>query len=126
MDRDTAFDVAEIRAAERALEAALESTDPTAWVFQYTEDAVFDGGGAHAVEGREALLAMARTMKPMTSVAIRDLRTEGQGGLATVWFEASWISGSSAEDGTTVEVRGMMLWRKESDGTWRVAVEHLS
>lgn len=70
--------------------------------------------------------SMARTMEPMTSVAIRDLRTEGQGGLATVWFEASWISGSSAEDGTTVEVRGMMLWRKESDGTWRVAIEHLS
>ena len=126
MHRDTAFDVAEIRASERALEAALESTDPTAWVFQYTEDAVFDGGGAHAVEGREALLAMARTMKPMTSVAIRDLRTEGRCGLATVWFEASWISGSSTEDGTTVEVRGMMLWRKESDGSWRVAIEHLS
>lgn len=40
MDRDTAFEVAEIRAPERALEAALESADPTAWVFEYTEDAV--------------------------------------------------------------------------------------
>jgi hypothetical protein len=34
------FDEAEIRGAERALEKALESPDPTAWVYHYTEDAV--------------------------------------------------------------------------------------
>jgi len=24
-----------------------------------------------------------------------------------------------------VEVRGMILWRKEDDGRWRVAIEHV-
>ena len=117
------FDESEIRAAERELEIALASEDPTAWVYAYTEDAVFDGGG-HAVVGRAALLDMARSMSPMSSVSIRALRTEGEGRHATVWFEGSWISGPPESD-DTVNVRGMILWRKESDGRWRVALEHI-
>ena len=119
----TLFDDQEIRAAERVLEAALAAEDPTAWVYEYTEDAVFDGGGEHVVQGRAALLDMARTMRPLRSVSIRPRRTEGCGHLATVWCEASWVSGSEGE--SSVDVRGMMLWRKEVDGHWRVALEHL-
>ena len=119
-----AFDEAEIRAAERSLEAALEAGDPTAWVFEYTEDAVFDGGD-RAAQGRDELLAMAAAMSPLSSVSIRPLRTEGCGTLATVWFEASWVSGSAPDAGTAVNVRGVILWRKEADGRWRVALEHI-
>jgi ketosteroid isomerase-like protein len=116
----TLFDEREIRAAERVLEAALSADDPTAWVQEYTEDAVFDGGRADVLQGRPALLEEARTMTPMRAVSIRPLRTEGSPELATVWFEASWLSGSRS-----VEARGVMLWRKEADGHWRVAIEHL-
>jgi ketosteroid isomerase-like protein len=119
----TSFDDQEIRAAEKVLEAALTADDPTAWVYEYTDDAIFDSGGDHVVQGREALLGMARSMRPMSSVSIRPRRTEGCGHLATVWYEASWVSGS--EGGSPVEVRGMILWRKEADGHWRVALEHL-
>ena len=122
---DPGFDDSEIRAAERMLTAALESTDPTAWVYEYTEDAVFDGGGEHAVQGREALLAMATAMTPLSEVSIRPLRTAGRGDLATVWFEASWVSGRPPTAGARVRLRGMILWRKEPDGRWRVALEHL-
>jgi len=122
-DTGDAFDESEIRAAERALESALASTDRTAWVFEYTEDAVFDSG-AHIVQGREALLEMARNMNPLSSVSIRPLRTEGRADLAAVWCEASWVSGPP-ETGTRVDVRGMILWRKEPDGRWRVAIEHI-
>jgi ketosteroid isomerase-like protein len=117
------FDENEIRAAERALVGALEAADPTAWVSEYTEDAVFDGGGDHVVRGRAALLEMAAGMGRLSSVSIRPLRTEGSGPLATVWFEGSWLSGSPP---TPVEVRGVILWRKEDDGRWRVALEHLA
>lgn len=119
------FDESEIRAAEHRLEAALVADDRTAWVLDYTEDAVFDGGGEHAVVGRESLRAMAKSMRPMESVSIRPLRTEGRGGLAVVWIEASWISGPAETEPTTVNVRGMILWRKEPDGAWRVAMEHI-
>ena len=75
--------------------------------------------------GRDSLLAMAASMRPLTEVSIRPLRTEGSDGLATVWAEASWVSGSAESDPTNVEVRGMILWRRETDGVWRVAMEHI-
>lgn len=119
------FDESEIRAAEHRLATSLEAVDRTAWVLDYTADAVFDGGGEHAVVGRDSLLAMARSMRPLTDVSIRPLRTEGRDGLATVWTEASWVSGSADGVPTSVDVRGMILWRREPDGVWRVAMEHI-
>jgi ketosteroid isomerase-like protein len=56
--------------------------------------------------------------------SIRPLRTEGRDGLATVWAEASWVSWSDDSTPTNVRVRGMILWRREADGVWRVAMEH--
>ena len=123
MDLPADFDEDEIRAAELRLERSLQAEDPTAWVFDYTEDAVFDGCGEHAVVGRDALLAMARSMAPLRSVSIRPLRTEGGPSLAAVWTEASWVSGSGENELANVEVRGMIVWRKEPDGDWRVAME---
>jgi ketosteroid isomerase-like protein/GNAT superfamily N-acetyltransferase len=112
-----------IRAAERRLAHALADPDPTAWVYEYTEDAVFDGGG-HAVQGRAALLEMAAAMQPLSDVSIRPLRTEASADLATVWCEASWVSGPP-ESRSRTDVRGMILWRKDIDGQWRVACEHI-
>lgn len=126
MDPQERFNESEIRAAEHRLETALAAADRTAWVYHYTSDAAFDGGGEHAVVGRQSLPAMATSMAPLTEVSIRPLRTEGCDGLATVWVEASWVSGSAESDLTRVEVRGMILWRREADGVWRVAMEHIS
>ena len=125
MDPHAIFDESELRAAEHRLEIALEAGDPTAWVFEYAEDAVFDGGGEHPVVGRASLLAMARSMRPLGSVSIRPLRTEARDGLAAVWSEASWVSGPAESEPATVSVRGVIVWRKESDGVWRVAMEHI-
>ena len=125
MNAGTDFDESEIRAAEGRLQASLEADDPTAWVFKYTEDAVFDGGGEQAVVGRESLLAMAGAMSPLRSVSLRPLRTEGRDGLASVWIEAAWVSGPPGADQRSVRVRGILVWRKELDGEWRVAMEHL-
>lgn len=120
------FNNAEIRAAERALEKALESSDPTAWVYSYTEDAVFVAPGVPAVQGRAALLKMAQAMKPLSSVSIKDLRTEGSGNLAYVYGRASWVSGRSPTAGPVTNVRFVIVWRKEADGQWRVAQELLN
>jgi uncharacterized protein (TIGR02246 family) len=117
---------AEIRTAEQALEKALESPDPTAWVYAYTEDAMFVGPGAPAVEGRAALLRMARAMKPLSAVSIKAVRTEGSGNLACVYGHASWVSGRSADAGPATNVRFIIVWRKEADGEWRVALELLN
>jgi hypothetical protein len=87
MNPQAVFDESELCEAEHRLEAALEAADPTAWVLDYTEDAVFDGGGEHALICRDSLLTMASSMNPLRSVSIRPLRTEGSGDLAAVWFE---------------------------------------
>jgi ketosteroid isomerase-like protein len=123
---ETKFDEAKIRLAERLLEKALESPDPTAWVYAYTEDAIFAGPGAPAVEGRAALLEMASAMRPLSSVSIRALRTEGSGNLACVYGQASWVSGRASEAGPVANVRFIIVWRKEADGQWRVAQELLN
>lgn len=117
-------DATPIRDAERRLAAALQSADPTAWVYEYTEDAVFDAGGEHGAQGREELLAMARSMRSLSEVSIRALRTEVHGDLAAVWCEGSWISGIAPET-RHVAVRGIIVWRRERDGVWRVAFEHM-
>jgi ketosteroid isomerase-like protein len=124
MNPSAMFDESEIRAAERRLEVSLEAEDPVAWVFDYTEDAVF-GSGEHVVEGRPALLDMARSMRALSSVSIRPLRTEGRDGLATVWCEATWVSGAAGDDPADVRVGGVIVWRKEPDGVWRVVMEHI-
>lgn len=119
------FNEAEIRAAERGLVQALQSSDPTAWVYVYTEDAIFVAPGGPAVQGRAALLQMARAMKPLSSVALQPVRTEGSGSLATVYAHGSWFSGRPPEAGSVVKVRVIIVWRKEADGQWRIAQELL-
>jgi ketosteroid isomerase-like protein len=94
------FDEAEIRAAERVLIRALEAPDPTAWVHAYTEDAVFVAPGGPAVQGRSALLRMAKAMKPLSSVSLQPIRTEGSANLASVYAHGSWVNGRPPDAGS--------------------------
>jgi ketosteroid isomerase-like protein len=89
-----AFDESPLRAAETALERALASADRTAWVYHYTEDAVFVGPGQPVVQGREALLEMAQSMMPLSSVSIVPVRTEASGNVAAVYGHGSWVNGA--------------------------------
>jgi uncharacterized protein (TIGR02246 family) len=120
------YNETEIRSAERALEKALESPDPTDWVYHYTEDAMFVAPGAPAVQGREALLQMSRAMKPLSSVSMTALRTEGSGNIAYTYGKATWLNGRPPDTGTTTNLRFVIVWRKETDGQWRVAQEMLN
>jgi ketosteroid isomerase-like protein len=121
------IDDQELRTAEQALERALGASDPLAWVEHYTDDAVFIGPGMPAVQGRSALVEMARSMSPLSSVSIVPLRTDMSGDLAAVYAHASWVSGEGTSERTESFVRGILVWRRGPDGagTWRVAQELL-
>jgi ketosteroid isomerase-like protein len=124
---DDVFDESEIRAAEQALVAALESVDPLAWVDCYAVDAVFVGPGGPPVEGRAALLEMARAMQPLSSVTITPERTVGHGRIACVYGHGGWVTGRPPEPGSPrVDLRLVIVWRKDDDDVWRVAMEVLS
>ncbi len=119
------FNDSELRAAEKAVERALESSDQTVWVYHYTEDAVFVSPGAPTVQGRNALLQMAKAMRPLSALVITPLRTEASGNVAAVYGRVSWVSGAQTSAATATNVRLIIVWRKEQDGQWRVAQELL-
>jgi ketosteroid isomerase-like protein len=116
---------AELRTAEKALANALMSSDPTEWVYHYTEDAVFVSPGSPPVNGRAELLKMAKTMQPLSSVVITPIKTEASGTVAAVLVHGSWVSGAKSETPKTTSARNIIVWRKEADGKWRVALELL-
>ena len=124
-DNAMQFNEAEIRQAESALETALSSPDPMAWVEHYTDDAVFVAPGAAAVRGKEALTRMAKSMRPLSTVRIESIKTEGEGSLAAVYGAASWVNGAGTATESTTKIRLIIVWRKGSDGRWRVAQELL-
>lgn len=120
-----AFNPEEIHAATKKLIAALEDPNPTAWVYMYTEDAGLLEAGSEPLEGRAKLLELAHSMQPMSSVAITPSRIEGYGTLAFMYGTASWVNGHPPQAGSTSKVHLVIVWRKESDGQWRVAQEAL-
>ena len=119
------LDTDAIRAAELALAEAFEDTDPTAWVNSYTEDAIFVGPGIPAIEGRAALLAVARQIT-MSSLEIVADSTIGAGDFAATTGRATWVSGKRDSGAPTIRRRFLMVWRRDPDGRWRIARELLN
>jgi ketosteroid isomerase-like protein len=87
----------------------------TAWVYQYTEDAVLMEPAAPPVSGRAALLRLAHSMKPIASATINSDHIEGSGTVAYSYCTAIWNSGRSPDAASTTRV--------PSDGVWRIALE---
>ena len=119
------FDPEEIRAATTKLTAALQDLDPTAWVYMYTQDAGLLEAGSEPSQGRARLLALAKSMQPMSSVVISPSRIEGDGTIAYMYGRASWLNGRPPQPTTASKVYLVIVWRKEPDGQWRVAQEAL-
>jgi ketosteroid isomerase-like protein len=118
-------DIAAIRAAEAALAEAFEDPDRTAWVYRYTEDAIFVGPGVPTITGRDALLALVPQIS-MSSLEIVADSTIGSFDLIATTGRASWVSGPKGSDAPTIRRRFLMVWRKGGDGVWRLAREHLN
>lgn len=118
-------DISEIRAAETALAEAFESADATTWVDAYTDDAVFVGPGAPAIEGRQALLAVAPHIAISSMKIVAD-STLGAGDFAATLGRVTWVSESNGPDREVVRRRFLMVWRREPDGRWRIARELLN
>ncbi len=95
----------------------------TAWVYEYTEDAVLLEPAAPPVSGRVALLELARSMKPIASATINSDHIEGSGNVAYSYGTAIWNSGRTPEATSTTRVRQILVWRRGVDDVWRIAME---
>ena len=118
--------LAQLRAAEAHLIADLQGDDRLAWVKDYTEDAVFQEGTDEPISGRAALTEFARQLPALSSVTIEPVRTEIQGNLAYVQIRGGYAVGKGASAGPVGRFRGVMIWRKEADGQWRMLHEMLA
>jgi ketosteroid isomerase-like protein len=103
------------------LEAELQAADPTAWVYCYSEDAMFVGPGDRPVQGRAALLEMAKAMTPLRELKIIPQRIESSGALAYAYIRGHWSNGQPGA--TPTRVRSLLVLRREADGHWRVVQE---
>jgi ketosteroid isomerase-like protein len=119
------FDPEEIRTAERHLVTLLEDPDVSKRIAAYTEDAVFVMSGAPAVRGRDEM--MRRTKRRLFSVSLSPLETEGQGRLACVYGRfAGVVDRTDTSEGKPIAMRFLIVWRKDTDGVWRIAKEFLN
>ena len=118
-------DAAAIRGAEKALADAFESSERTAWVDFYTDDAVFVGPGTAAIEGRDALLRAAEVVS-ISSMEIVAESTLGAGDFAATHGRGSWVNGPKGSNSPRVRRRFLMVWRREPDNRWRIAREFLN
>ena len=118
-------DISAIREAEKALAEAFDSSDLTAWVDSYTEDAIIVGPGAPGLEGRSALLDAVPQISISSMEIVAD-STLGAGDFAATLGRATWASGPKGSDAPIVRRRFLMVWRREPDGRWRIAREMLN
>jgi uncharacterized protein (TIGR02246 family) len=121
----SAQDITALRAAEQSLCESFENADATAWVEFYTDDAIMITAQGHEVQGREALLAVARQLT-LSSFKIAAQTTDGDGDIAAVLGRGSWVSGVKGSGGPTTRVRFLIVWRRDADRPWRIARELLS
>ena len=114
-------DISDIRAAEKTLAEAFESSERTAWVDFYTDDAIFVGPGVPAIEGRTALLDIAPQIS-ISSMEIVAESTLGADEFAATLAHVTSVSGPNGSDAPRVRRRFLMVWRREPDGRWRIAM----
>ncbi len=118
-------DISAIREAEKALAEAFESSDLTAWVDSYTDDAIFVGPGVPAIEGRSAFLDAVPQISISSMEIVAD-STLGAGNFAATLGRVNWVSGPKSSDAPTRRRRFLIVWRREPDGRWRIARELLN
>ena len=78
---------------------------------------------APPVSGRAALFEVAGSMKPIASATINSDHIEGSGNVAYSYGTATWTSGRTPDATSTTRIRQILVWRREADGVWRIALE---
>lgn len=98
----------------------LESIDLTAFVnAHYAEDAIMMAPNSAIVEGRAAIIAMAKSRPPLKKFTIRDVEVEGSGNLAFIRgaYELTVKMNDTLEVSDTG--KSIEIWKKNDKGEWK-------
>jgi ketosteroid isomerase-like protein len=113
--------------ALQSLVNILEDPDPRKRADAYTQDATFVMPGAPPVHGRAEMLQRLETGVVLRSVTITPHSIESRGDLAYADGLFTCLTDPTEESpGGPVRLLFLIVWRKESDGVWRIARESLS
>jgi uncharacterized protein (TIGR02246 family) len=117
-------DVASIKAVTEAFIQAVKSEDWAAVAAMYTEDAVFMPPNQPIVQGREAIQTWMEAFPTLTEFNLIDVEIDGYGDLA---FSRKTLSMTIAPEGAPEPIKdegkALVIFRKQSDGSWLLAVD---
>ncbi len=117
-------DVAAIKAVTEAFIQAFNSEDWTAGAAMYTEDAVLMPPNQPIVQGREAIQTWFEAFPTLTEFNLIDVEIDGYGDLA---FSRGTVSMTIAPEGAPEPIKdegkSLVIFRKQSDGSWLLAVD---
>jgi ketosteroid isomerase-like protein len=119
-DGPTEADRATIRDAVQAQLAAAKAGDSAAWAAWFTDDAIVLRPHGEAVEGRSAIQTWLAALPPISEFRAEVLEIEGQRELL--------VSRSAYSLAMTLpnaimfrdEGKGIQVYRRQADGTWKV------
>jgi ketosteroid isomerase-like protein len=113
----SASDIEAIHKARAARSAAIAAKDAVAAAAVATDDGVILPPGLPSRQGQAALREWF-TNYPFTSLVFTSLEIEGADGLA---YDRGTYEGTS-RDGSVTQGKYLWIWKKQGDGSWRVAI----
>jgi len=110
-------DIAAIHTARAARSAAIAARDAVAAAAVATDDGVILPPGLPTRQGQAALREWF-TNFPFTSLVFTSLEIDGANGIA---YDRGTYEGTLRDGGVT-QGKYLWIWKKQGDGSWRVAI----
>lgn len=124
--QDPPADPSALMEADRAFAAAVAAGGSEAWASWFAEDGAMIQPGVGEIRGRGEILShMASLDEPGVSLTWEPLRASIAASGDLGWTTGSYRSVSTAAGGEvrTGQGRYVTIWRRQPDGSWRVAMD---
>jgi ketosteroid isomerase-like protein len=113
-------DRAAIKRASEQIVAMINAKDFSAAVKFYAEDAILFARNAPNVEGREAIIRYCQKFPPLSNYRHETQEMEGMGNLVYNLEKYSVTLMLPGVPAYQVTARGIWIWKKQADGSWKV------
>lgn len=121
MPTDRQTDIDAIHARSRSCLDAMNREDIDAVMEHYADDAILLFSNVEPVRGAEAIRSHWESIEDPGRTARLD--TESITVAGDVAYEVAFYEVDTESDGTQARGKNVVVWRKESDGQWRLQVD---